>query len=122
MTKDVVWNGDKLLQLVGEGLNASLDALALQVVAEAQANIANNGQIDTGAMINSGYAVGPNIDTYVVIGDKPTPPRSAGESEAIAGFAVEYALAQEVRLPYLYPALEKVQTYVPSILKENIPL
>lgn len=118
MTKDIVWNGDKLLQLVGEGLRLSLDAIALQVIAEAQPNV----PVDTGFLANSGYVVGPNVNTYSRNGDKSEPQRAVGENEAIAGFSAEYALIVELDDPYLYPALERVNGQVPSILKENIPL
>lgn len=115
---DIEWNGEALLQLIDKGLKASVDAVALQVIAEALPDV----PVDTGFLRNSGYVVGQNVNTYSDNGEKNEAPAAVGENEAVAGFSAEYALTIEINDPYLHPALERVQTQVPSILKQNIPL
>ena len=117
----VKWNGDDLILLIQEGLNISLDEIAFRVIARGQHNIVSNGQVDTSNMLNSGYIVSPNQNTYVSR-KKRVPARTAGEGEAVAGFSVEYALAQEVRKPFFYPAVEVVAGETAGILKKNIKL
>lgn len=108
----VKWYGDEVKRLIlNQAMPEMIAAAALLVEGQTKVNINQNGQVDTGFMVNSVYAVGPGVNTYgpAAIAGKlangaavPTP---AG---AVVGVAAEYAIYQEERLPFLYPALETV--------------
>jgi hypothetical protein len=108
---------------VAEGSSHLLGALAQQVVGQAKVNIQANDQIDTGFLINSGYAVSEEGSTYSdtysdgeYTGQKSgqtsehakEPEVLPAEGEAIAAFGANYAIHQEVRNSFLYRALEQV--------------
>lgn len=117
----VTWNGEALLLMIQEGLNLSLDQIAAEGAGRTKQNIVRNGQVDTGFMLNSVYSVGPNSNTFSG-GQKSEAARSAGEGEALFGASAEYALINELRKPFVYPAAESLAKDVPGIMKQNIKL
>ena len=125
MSNDVIWYGDEVGAEIRDGLKDALYAMALQVTALSKVNIQQNGQIDTGFMLNSAYAVGPDgQNSYAPpsIPDRRAAPMQSpnDDLEAIAGHSAEYTLYQEVKIPFLEPALEKVRSDAPGILKQFI--
>lgn len=114
------------VRLVVEDASAEMvSQLAFQTLGQAQINIQQNGQIDTGFLLNSGYVVSERDDTFGntdpsgaypsrkgggtvqrVRVDQPRTPNDEGG--AVVGFAAEYAIYQEMQNTYLYRALEQV--------------
>ena len=117
----VKWNGDDLILLIQEGLNLSLDEIAAEGAGRAKQNIVRNGQVDTGFMLNSVYSVGPNSNSYSG-GEKSEAARRVGENEALFGASAEYALINELKKAFVYPAAESLANDTPGILKKNIKL
>lgn len=130
----VKWYGEDVKLLIKEATAAGLYEYAQIVVDRAKINITENSQVDTGFMRNSGYAVGRDGSTYDQIDSSGTyiddrlyyvekeaaPERdlpSGDEPVAIAAFAAEYTLYQEVRKPFLYPALEQTAGEVEGVLR-----
>lgn len=117
----VKWRGDDLLLLVTEGLDLSLDQIAAEGAGRTKQNIVSNGQVDTGFMLNSVYSAGPGGSNFSG-GTKSSPAQSAGSGEALFGASAEYALINETRKPFVYPAAESLAGDVPGIMKKNIKL
>ena len=97
--------------------------LALQIEAKTKVNIQQNGQIDTGFMLNSTYTVSRNADTYGQADssgryqnlegydvERKIAPQVKLPSDAVAACAVgaEYAIYQEVKKSFLFAAAENV--------------
>lgn len=106
------WYGDEVKRLIlNQAMPEMIAAAALLVEGQTKVNINQNGQVDTGFMVNSVYAVGPGVNTY---GPAAVPGKLANGAAvptpagAVVGVAAEYAIYQEERLPFLYPALETV--------------
>ncbi|HLA87367.1 MAG TPA: hypothetical protein VJL10_05070 [Anaerolineales bacterium] len=93
--------------------------IATQIQARAKVNIQRNGQIDTGFMLNSTYTVTKKASTFGQANQSGDYTDKRGQkvgrklvrqaqlpSEALAATAVgaEYAIWQEERKPFLYPA------------------
>lgn len=112
MPDNLKWYGDEVKKLIlNKATPEMITAAALLVEGQAKVNIRENGQIDTGFMLNSVYAVGPGVNSYgpaVVAGKTAAGPASPSSGGAVVGVAAEYAIYQEERLAYLYPALETV--------------
>lgn len=115
---------DHVMVRVKERNEEYLEVVALQIQAETKLQIQQNGQIDVGFMINSVYTLSKRGDTYneanatgqyksrrtgkTVV--RKLAPKQGLPSKAIAATAVgaEYAIWQEEKKPFLYPAAEKV--------------
>ena len=93
--------------------------LATQCAGYTRVNIEQNGQVDTGFMLNTVQAFGPGelgaagetefLDNrlgYLVFRESadvdPVGPR-----EAVTAVAANYAIHQELQIPFLYPAAEQ---------------
>jgi hypothetical protein len=108
-----------------------LKQLALRVVERAQLNIRENDQIDTGFMVNSGYAIWEGGSTYgqnaISAEGREMAPEESLASDAAAGvvFGANYAIYQEAAKPFLYPAAEaaakEFEGEAERIYKENLP-
>jgi hypothetical protein len=84
--------------------------------ANAQAQIRTNGQIDTGHMVNSGYVVTSEENTYKGSGqDLPPVERPSSNKEAFLAFAAFYAWWQNYGThllparPFLEPSWAQTQ-------------
>lgn len=117
----VTWRGDKLLLLISEGLDLSLDAIAVEGAGRTKQNIVANGQVDTGFMLNSVYSAGSGGSTFSG-GTKSEAERGVGKHEAIFGASAEYALVNEINKPFVWPAAESLAASVPGIMKAKIKL
>lgn len=117
-----------------------LKALAMRVVERAQLNIRENDQIDTGFMVNSGYAIWKDGSTYGQTeksGEfsgangqsvrREIAPEESLPGDAAAGvvFGANYAIYQEAAKPFLYPGAEaaakEFEGEAERIYKDNIP-
>lgn len=103
---------------------------AFLVEGQAKINVRENGQIDTGFMMNSIYTVSPGVYTYrrawptgVYISRRtgraarrimPTP-MAAPPHRALVAVGAEYGLQQEIRNSFLYRALYMVGANAPDV-------
>lgn len=132
MPPKIEWHEPEVRALVEARGNRALTKLAFQVLGQAKINIQQNGQIDTGFMLNSGYVITDSQDTFFDVEPagyfeskrtgntvwretvETPPPREPGE--AIVGFAADYALYQELDISFLHAALEVVAAQAGGIL------
>lgn len=96
-----------------------LTALATQCAGYTRVNIEANGQVDTGFMLNTVQAFGPgdsgvgaetdfldNRQGYLVFRESAAVD-PVGPREAVTAVAANYAIHQELRQAFLYPAAEQ---------------
>lgn len=122
MSNTVDWKPAEANRKIASELALALDALATAIEDQAQQNIEDNDQIDTGFLHSSSYVITPLVDTFpnVPVGGQyvsgktgfsvyrfstTKPPRTPGKKSAIVGFAAEYALYPELQNSYLYRAV-----------------
>lgn len=118
MTAAIVrWHGDKVTKLVTTALVQMVNEAAALIEAQAKVNIVDNGQVDTGFMVNSVYFVSALGSNYEQVQSEALGRANKGfasvitpsdDLEAVVAIAAEYAAIQETRLPFLYPAAEQV--------------
>lgn len=105
---------DKVKVTINHATQKVLNAVAFQIEGLAKINIQQNGQIQTGFMLNSVYAVTPQASGFaqaraaagalrpgVQLGEPPTI-----EEGAAVVVGASYAIYQEVKKPFLFPAAE----------------
>ena len=120
---EVNWYKQEFEAAIGDTEAEVLDKAALQCLGHARVNIRNNGQIDTGFMVNSGYVLSAQSDSYGSVpsagsgGRAPAPRADRGEDEAVVAFAAEYAIYQELRRSFLYRALTQTTREFGGIVK-----
>lgn len=103
-----------------------LEVLAFQIEGQTKVNIRNNGQVDTGFMLNSAYTVTPDSSGYgraqaaaqAAAAHHMAPEAGLGKANAAVCVGAEYAVFQEARLPFLFPAAEKVARQVGATLEK----
>lgn len=131
MTDPTVETKFYLNKIIGMIDDANLEAvkqIALAIEGETKFNIRDNGQIDTGFMVNSVFAITPESSGYgaaKAAAEAKNPkaemaPEPTLDSGALAGVAVgaEYAINQEAKKPFLYPAAQKVAEKAGMIVKK----
>ena len=114
---------DHVLIKCAAASDRALEAAALQIEAQVKVNIQRNNQIDTGFMMNSTYVVTPSGSTYDQtdasgtqfdrfgnVVERNIAPEVPLPGNARAGVVVgaEYAVYQEDKKPFFYPAAETV--------------
>lgn len=123
---EVRWYLDHVKVLVNEATEDVLAALGMRIVEGTQLQIRENNQIDTGFMVNSVYLVTTADSGYpqalsaamqqttdqegrTVDHENDMAPEQPLAEGAAAGVVVGagYAIYQEARLPFLYPAAER---------------
>lgn len=120
----VNWYENNVRLVVDDASDEVVNQLAFQVLGQARINIQQNGQIDTGFLLNSGYVVSENANTFgdtdpsgeyqsrksgdSVRRERVDQPRSPDDGGAVVGFAADYAIYQEMANSFLYTALEQV--------------
>lgn len=112
------------LAVFGAAADQLVSSVAFQIEGQAKINVRDNGQIDTGFMVNSIYTVAPKRNTYDATWSSGEYRSKAGEVEgreradeirvhgqhrAIVAVGAYYGLYQEARNSYLYRALEMVR-------------
>ncbi len=119
----------RVLQAVQAAADDAITALAFQVEGQAKINVRENGQIDTGFMLNSIYTVAPEGNTYRQAwqtGDYESQEGGAEHRElggempakphmALVVVGAEYGLFQETRNSFLYRALDMVSADSPDV-------
>ena len=120
---DVKMYVDHVLVKVAAVSDKALEAIALQIEGQTKVNIQKNGQIDTGFMLNSTYVVTKGGSTFSNANQSGTYTNQEGRTvkrqivpqqtlpgNAAAAVAVgaQYAIYQEEKKPFLYPAAETV--------------
>lgn len=108
MSDTVKWYGEKVLLRVKDVNDDVLTDMAY--MGEAQAKIYETA-VDTGFLRSSIYASTPKGNSYSPDGGRrpgaqAAPPVSVGKNEAAIGAAAEYAVFVEMRINFLYRALE----------------
>lgn len=119
------WYREKVLAALKDAEGEVLATLAFRALEHAMTNVQANDQIDTGFMLNSGYAVSSKRDNYAeAMADAAArAPREAapkvqpGQNESIAGFAAEYAVYQEMRQTFLFKGAEQAGDELGAIIR-----
>ena len=110
MKAKVNWYKNDVMAFVTEASEEALVALGFAIEGQAKANIVANDQVDTGFMLNSGYVIGGDVDTYSFVDedDSKSPEAIPPDNGAVVAFAADYALFQEMRNSFLYKAVDQV--------------
>lgn len=117
---DVNWYENDLRIAIDNASDEFLRALALQITGEAKID----APVDTGFLRNTDYIIAPGMNTFrtqdgpegrSTVNSAP----SVGGKEAVAGFAADYAIHAEVRKPFIYPALLRVQSQAGGIIEQS---
>ena len=124
----VNWYQDRVILSVEGASREMLAKLAFAVEGQAKVNIRDNGQIDTGFMVNSVYAVPPGGGSDYAEAKSAAEARNpeaamlteaqAPEGGAAVAAGAEYAVYQEMANSFLYRALEQVAGKAEGSLKE----
>ena len=123
-----------VLLRMGAASEMLADQLALQIEAETKKNIQQNGQIDTGFMLNSTYTVSKKRNTHdqargsgkytsaktgqSVRRDIAPPVRLPSDALAACAVGAEYAIYQEVKKSFLFAAAQTVGKMSGSKVRE----
>lgn len=113
MSVDVKYRslGDDVRIKLQTAVRESLVKIALQCEGYTKRNISDNGQIDTGFMLNSVFSLtsdGSSYNPSSMDGKTAVPPPALDDDTAIVGVAANYAIHNEVRNSFLYRAAEQV--------------
>lgn len=110
----VNWYAEKIIAIFEKASMDVLSDLAFVGEGKAKINITDNGQVDTGLMRSSVYAVTPQKSSYAPdTGLRP----HARVAEAVnlpnantvaVAVAAEYAIYQEMANPFLFTAIESL--------------
>ena len=135
----VNWYKHRVTAALEKATDQILDQLAMQTLGQARINIRENRQIDTGFMTNSGYVISAKRDEHDKTwptGEYPQNPEhhggTAGVSHAVraekvqvdtseqsaVAFAAHYAIYQEMRKGFLFPAMVDVIKYFGGIVRK----
>lgn len=124
MTSNVNWFAEDAILSFGEASQDFVEDIAFRVEEHTKIRIERNKQVDTGFMLNSVYVILPKSDTYNKT--KPTgsyKSRKTGrmvkqarapkvgvkpKRGALVVVGANYAVFNELRKPFLFPALEDV--------------
>lgn len=113
----VDWFDKEVKLQLENATGAMLRSGAALIEQQTKLNIQANGQVDTGMMINSVYFASDGESTYQdaangAMGAKPdgviAPEADVPNGGALVGVGAEYAIFQEERQPFLYPAVVDV--------------
>ena len=113
---------DHVKVVVAGATRHALAAIALQMEGRTKVNIQENGQIDTGFMLNSTFTLLPDGQHGETWGDGSYRSKATGdmverskgqvpalgEAEAAVGVGADYAIFQEAINSFLYRAAEQV--------------
>lgn len=117
MSGRVDWFERDVRVQLANAVQAMVDEAAFLIEGQTKVNITNNGQVDTGFMRNSVYAVTPLRDTAATAAasaraanpsEETAPARQAPADGAVVAVGAGYAIYNEQRIPFLYPAAETV--------------
>lgn len=126
---------DHVRLVVEQATEAALAAIAFQMEAEVKVQIRNNGQVDTGFMLNSVYATtkrdGDSYDAAEAearaAADRAGEPRAMAPRRTLPGDAAagvivgaEYAVYQEAAQSFLYAGAQRVAGYTAGVTAEAV--
>lgn len=121
---------DHVMVKVRDASDSFLATVAFQIEAETKVSIQRNGQIDTGFMLNSVYTLARAQHTGASTRDstwtngvytnrkgqavrrRREPRQTLGGAQAAVVVGADYAIYQEAKKPFLYPAAVKVASQV----------
>jgi hypothetical protein len=124
----VNWQTEKVIAILGEKAKLILKELAIETADVAALNIEANKQVDTGFLMNSAYAIWPGGDNHAKaeaaatgLANRPfaANPGLPDDQTAAVHVAAEYAVYQEMRKPFLFPALMKKVAEFGGIVERN---
>lgn len=120
------WYTDDVVLAVEAATQDLVAKIAFAIEAQAKVNVIANDQVDTGAMLNGIYTRTPAGSGYGQAAAEASTRRPEAaialeadlpdDNAALVHAAMEYAIYQEDRLPFLYPAVEAVQRQVPAMV------
>lgn len=116
-------NRENCQKAIIELAGVPIEKVAFQVEAQTKANIQENGQIDTGFMLNSVYAVTDSGSTYDATDPSGFYMNQGGEgqersranqiglqgADAAVAVAADYAIWQELRRSFLWRSVQSVK-------------
>jgi hypothetical protein len=124
----VNWYGEKV-KLVVKGATAQILTQAAMICADKAAiRITENDQIDTGFMRAATYGVGPKESgrpkaesEAPSLAERPLAPEPGRPDENTAAIhcAAEYAIYQDMKKPFMYPAAQDVAKEFKGIVERN---
>lgn len=124
------WNKEKVMLAAQKGLD--IEGIAFQVEAHAKQNIVDNDQVDTGFLLNSVYVIFPDRDTFgetlspgeyanragqLVKRDIAPPPPLPKSVKAAVAAGADYAIYQEIAMPFLELALYQTANDIEQFVK-----
>lgn len=125
------WNVRGVMEAAHKALN--IKDLAQGIAEQAKENITDNNQIDAAFMRASTYIVvndgtstygqtWPDGDYFGVksqrdVHREKADPADLGDATALIGVAAVYTIYNEIREPFLYPALESGADILPRVVK-----
>lgn len=124
MAGNTRFDTSKVLAHFAEKRRQLTTAMALVVEGQAKINVRENGQIDTGFMVNTVYTVGASQNNYAQtwadgeykstkrpgewVDEKKAPEMApSSDDSAIVAVGAEYAIYQEAAKSFLYKALQQ---------------
>jgi hypothetical protein len=124
MAVKIKWYGPTAKKEVDILTGKILGVVADAVLAQAQDNIEQNDQVDTGFMLDSGYVIAPYANTHgnrrpdgtytssktgynVARSAEPQPP-SRDRKAAVVGFSADYTIYPELSRSFLWRALGEI--------------
>lgn len=120
MAGRVDWYGNDVKATLRGAVADIMAKAAFQVEGQAKANIVANGQVDTGFMLNSVYAItgrGSNYGQARAAAEGRNPEAVMGPqaslidgASAAVGVGASYAAFQEIQQSFLYRALQALTT------------
>jgi uncharacterized protein YbjQ (UPF0145 family) len=113
-----------MVELTAAGKEISSE-LATLIEGRIVGNITDNGQIDTGFMVNSVYSISSERDSYNEALVKAmaravremSPKASLAGADALVAVGAEYAIWQEMRKSFAMKAIDQTKKDIPDIVK-----
>jgi hypothetical protein len=125
MADEVRWDKERVTALfVGASMKV-LSELAFIGEGKVKINITDNGQVDTGFMRSSAYAVTPEKSSYAPEFERRPDAQAApavllpDDHTAALAVAAEYAVYQEVQQSFLFRALEQLASEFNGAVERN---
>lgn len=128
MAGGLTWNDRAFKARLRRASRQVVAELAYWIEAQAKANIVANNQVDTGFMLNSVYAVGPDGDSHYSQAQSAAQIQAEREmgaeirpddnDSAVVAVGAGYAIYQEADNSFLYRALEQAQAVAPDLIEQ----
>src|SRR5690348_13236279 len=93
----------ELAEALLPAVQTAVQDTATDVQAHVRSQIASNGQVDTGHMLNSVYVSGPKGSTYAGGGADLPEEKPEDDTSAVVGVAAYYGVYQELGTRFMPP-------------------